>query len=173
MGNCETCDNVDRKHSTNLVLIDPQLAAAAAPSDFPVPGFGNEIVREAAKKLGPFNYETTLPYEWKPAVELENGDVYVGQWKDGARNGRGKQFWKDGSYYEGYWENDMANGLGRVIHADGDVYEGEWVNDKPQGKGIYLHQDGASYTGEWLNDKQHGYGIERWIDGACYEGNFI
>jgi hypothetical protein len=55
MGNCETCDNVDRKHSSNLVLMDPQLTAA--PSDFPLPEFSNEIAKEAAKKVGAFNYD--------------------------------------------------------------------------------------------------------------------
>jgi hypothetical protein len=47
--------------------MDPQLAAAA-PLDFPVPKFSSEIVRETAKKLGPFNYEANFSYEWKPAV---------------------------------------------------------------------------------------------------------
>lgn len=98
MGNCETCDHVDRKDSTNLVLIDPQLSAAA-PEDLQSPEITNEVVKEALKKLGPFTYETSYPYEWKAASELEEGDVYIGQWKDGMRSGQGKLFWKDGSYY--------------------------------------------------------------------------
>ena len=39
--------------------------------------------------------------------EFENGAVYVGQWKEGQRQGRGKQFWTDGSFYEGYWKDNV------------------------------------------------------------------
>jgi len=46
----------------------------------------------------------------------------MGQWQEGLRHGKGKQYWNDGSFYEGYWKNNMANGKGRLIHADGDVY---------------------------------------------------
>lgn len=63
--------------------------------------------------------------------ELDNGAVYLGQWsKDGYRQGKGVQCWKDGSKYTGYWFNDQAYGKGRLIHADGDYYEGDWINDK-------------------------------------------
>jgi len=69
---------------------------------------------------------------------LENGSIFMGQWKHGQRHGRGKQLWyywllfklfilrKDGSIYEGYWKDNMAHGKGRLIHSDADVYEGDW-----------------------------------------------
>lgn len=117
-----------------------------------------EAVKNTYLKLGEFNFALTFPYETKPPAQLDNGAVYYGQWKDGKREGRGRQVWKDGTFYEGYWAQDMANGEGRLIQPVGDVYEGEWVNDKAQGRGVYFHQDGTSYTGEWHNDKQHGYG---------------
>lgn len=71
-------------------------------------------------------------YERKllPAITLENGAVYIGEWKNGLRDGKGMQTWPDGSKYEGSWLEDKANGKGRLIHADGDIYEGDWVNDK-------------------------------------------
>ena len=63
-------------------------------------------------------------------IEFEEKYVYMGQWKDGKRCGRGKQIWRDGSCYEGYWMNNMASGFGRLIHSDGDSYEGEWKEDR-------------------------------------------
>lgn len=38
-----------------------------------------------------------------PAVTLENGAVYIGEWKNGLRDGKGTQIWPDGSKYEGDW----------------------------------------------------------------------
>ena len=73
--------------------------------------------------------------------ELEGGAIYIGQWKNGAKHGKGKQvafsykIWSDGSIYEGYSKNGMANGKGRLIHADGDVYEGDWKDDRAHGQG--------------------------------------
>jgi len=140
------------------------------------PKYSNPNTEQTLSKVGKFNYncpnleDSSLP-QLGP-YELENNAVYIGQWKLGARHGRGRQIWTDGSEYEGYWQNNTANGKGRLIHADGDVYEGDWVNDKAQGKGKYTHLDGATYEGEWFEDKQNGQGVETWPDGARYEGSY-
>jgi hypothetical protein len=44
-------------------------------------------------------------YEWSLT-----GTKYVGNWKDGARNGNGKIMWTDGSYYEGNFQNSKFDG---------------------------------------------------------------
>lgn len=144
-----------------------------------MPDFMNDIARQTEVSLGPFLYDAdesqlnVSELVKRGPYELDNGAIYHGQWtKEGLRQGRGIQIWRDGSKYEGYWLNDMANGKGRLIHADGDVYEGSWFNDKSHGNGTYLHVDGAKYTGEWREDKQYGYGVETWSDGASYEGNY-
>jgi hypothetical protein len=118
-----------------------------------------------AERKGAFKFDKDNPEdEHLPTLgpyEFDNGAVFEGQWKEGKRQGKGKQVWKDGSIYEGYWKNDMANGRGRLIHADGDVYEGDWENDKASGIGEYIHIDGATYHGSWKNDKQvrHFFGF--------------
>jgi hypothetical protein len=40
-----------------------------------------------------------------PEIQLENGAVYKGEWKNGLRDGYGIQIWPDGSKYEGgiFW----------------------------------------------------------------------
>jgi hypothetical protein len=55
---------------------------------------------------------------------FENGAIYKGYLKDGARHGPGVQVWPDGAKYEGEWRLNKANGKGKFWHADGDVYEG-------------------------------------------------
>ncbi|CDW82395.1 UNKNOWN [Stylonychia lemnae] len=140
----------------------------------------NIKLREIDQKVGPFKFKkefeeresfrsvTTL----KP-VEVDENAVYVGEWsKDGLRQGKGLQIWKDGSRYEGYWKNDMAQYHGRMIYPDGEVYDGLWWEDKAHGRGIYLNIQGVKYEGEWHQDQQHGQGIEYWPDGTKYVGQY-
>lgn len=65
------------------------------------PNFYNEITREVATKLGPFEYhdEETGSFITKGPIQLENGTTYIGQFHNGMRNGRGKQVWEDFSLY--------------------------------------------------------------------------
>ena len=77
------------------------------------------------------------PYKYK------RGEVYVGQYKFGKRQGKGRQIWSDSTYYEGTWYNDMADGYGFLIHDTGDYYIGEWKEEKAHGYGEYTSIDGA------------------------------
>jgi hypothetical protein len=92
------------------------------------------------EKYGQFEYgQDKDDQKFLPTLgpyEFENGSVYLGQWKNGFRHGKGKQIWTDGSIYEGFWEQNVACGKGRLIHSDGDIYEGEWKNDKAHGQVI-------------------------------------
>ena len=130
-----------------------------------LPNYENELTSEVIKRLGPYDYTKGTPpfgtgeMETKPAIELSDGVIYIGEWdSEGRRCGKGKQLWPDGTVYEGYWLNDHGNGEGRLIHPDGDVYKGQWLDDKAHGYGEYIHQDGSYYQGEWVFDKQQGKG---------------
>ena len=143
-----------------------------------MPDHSNANTRATEVRLGPFIFEKIDSPRSQVLIdrapyELDDGAIYHGQWmKDGLREGKGIQIYKDGSKYVGYWKNDQANGKGRLIHADGNVYEGDWYNDKNQGRGTYEHFDGAKYVGDWKEDRHHGYGVETWPDNARYEGNY-
>ena len=93
-----------------------------------MPDYLNEISKKKQIKFGTFDY-TKDCFEipdavMKGPIEFESKFVYEGQWKNGEKNGRGAQMWRDGSIYEGYWKDNVASGFGRLIHADGDVYLG-------------------------------------------------
>jgi hypothetical protein len=45
-----------------------------------------------------------------PMILLESGAIYEGEWKNGLRDGLGKQKWPDGSIYEGEWQEDKSSG---------------------------------------------------------------
>ena len=107
-----------------------------------MPDHSNFATKSTEARLSPFKFDDEKYGKFrsqnevtsKPPYELDNGAVYHGEWtKDGLREGKGIQLWKDGSKYIGYWKNDLANGFGRLIHGDGDVYEGHWKNDKAHG----------------------------------------
>lgn len=108
-----------------------------------------------------------------PPIYFSNGSVYIGQWKDGKKEGHGVLAWPDGSRYEGAFCNDKAHGCGKLTHAEGDTYEGMWAEDKANGQGIYVYSDGRVYKGSWVNDKQHGRGIEIYPDGTKFQGEFL
>ena len=134
----------------------------------------NDKVSHILSRLGEFKYtedETKDPY-LGPYEICGNGAIYIGQWKDGKRHGRGTQIWPNGARFEGHWKNDKAQGKGRFIHENGDVYEGDFVNDRANGKGVFIHTNGVKYEGEWLEDLQHGMGIETWPDGSFYNGSY-
>merc|ERR1719460_2221381 len=66
-----------------------------------------------------------------------NGNVYVGQMKNGKKHGFGKLTWADGEVYVGEWKDDNRDGKGKLTLADGDVYVGEYKDDKKHGKGTF------------------------------------
>ena len=56
-------------------------------------------------------------------------DRYVGNWKDGKRDGYGKFFYSNGSIYEGYWKNDKKEGFGILFFQDRTKIAGTFKND--------------------------------------------
>ncbi len=141
--------------------------------------------------------------EEQPTIETmayENGDTYVGEMKNGLRNGQGAMTYANGDVYEGEWINDKKNGQeGTMTYANGSVYKGEWKDDKRSGKGEMKYEtlsgqqyydgmwkndcregrgkmvffDGATYEGEWKDDKINGEGTMTYADGSTYKGTWI
>ena len=62
-------------------------------------------------------------------IIFSNGE-YIGEFKNGKRDGKGKITLYDGEVYEGNWKDDMKHGAGVLTTADGKKYEGEWLEDK-------------------------------------------
>lgn len=69
----------------------------------------------------------------QPPFRYSNGDVYSGQWKSGARWGKGKLFLASGSYFEGYFkENTIVRG--KYYFVNGNVYVK--LSDHPIGRRV-------------------------------------
>ena len=88
--------------------------------------------------------------------EYTNGDVYVGEMKDGMKHGQGRlELAEDGAVYEGAFEHDAACGHGTKEWVDGIKYVGEWKDGMMHGQGVYTtaEYDGANVMeGEFEED---------------------
>ena len=73
-----------------------------------------------------------------------NGGKYVGEYKDGKKNGQGT-----------------------LTYTDGRMYEGEWKNGKQNGQGTETFPDGGKYVGEYKDGLRHGQGTTTFYDGDC------
>ena len=62
----------------------------------------------------------------KGRYDFSNGDFYDGEWKNDMMNGKGIYKWKSGDYYEGGFENGYQNGSGKLFHTSGEVQDGIW-----------------------------------------------
>jgi len=92
--------------------------------------------------------------------------------RNGKKDGKGKKHSNEGDRYEGEWKNGVMEGRGIYYFNDGDRYEGDFKNNKSDGKGTYYWNDGDKYDGEWKDDEREGKGIYYWSNGDRYEGDF-
>ena len=83
----------------------------------------------------------------------QNGDKYVGEFKNGLPNGNGTKIWKNGDKYIGEWKNDQRNGNGTYTWKNGDKYIGGWKDNKRDGQGTGTFISGKVLEGIWKEDK--------------------
>ncbi len=80
--------------------------------------------------------------------------IYIGEWKNGKADGKGRLEYKNGNIYYGEWKNGRANGVGEMSYADGTKYVGEWVDSHAHGYGtIYDKDNSIIYQGKWDKGK--------------------
>ena len=64
-------------------------------------------------------------------MEYNNGDVLLGQWRDGLPNGEGFLTQKDGSSYKGRFVDGNRVGLADFWWPNGDHMVAEFEDDEP------------------------------------------
>ena len=119
------------------------------------------------------------------------GNNYVGEWKEGKRNGQGVYIYDKviynpkglypelnavpGKYciYIGEWKDGKQNGHGIDSTYWGEVYKGEWKDGKKDGQGVLTGSGGKwSYSGEWKRGKRNGQGIDVFTGIQTYVGEW-
>ena len=107
-------------------------------------------------------------------IRNEKGNYYIGENKDGKREGKGKMYYKNGDLmYEGDFINDKMEGNGKYIYEDGIYYIGQFKNTKKTGKGKFYNKNGdLMYEGDFIDDKIEGNGKCIYENGNYYIGQF-
>jgi hypothetical protein len=80
---------------------------------------------------------------------FDNGDKYIGEFKNSLPHGRGAYYNKDGSTYKGPFLEGKRQGYGTFVWANGEKYIGEYLNNMRHGEGIYTFNDGKQQKGVW------------------------
>jgi radial spoke head protein 1 len=106
---------------------------------------------------------------------FENGDTYVGMYKDQKRNGAGVYTYTSKNMkYEGEYLENKKEGHGRMTYQDGGIFEGGWKDNERHGMGTYFYPNGDSYSGEWKNGKKNGIGKYVFADnGSTMSGTWV
>ena len=94
-------------------------------------------------------------------TESTAGHTYIGEFKDGERNGQGTYTYPNGDKYVGEFKDGKHNGQGTHTFANGNKYVGELKDGKYNGQGIKF----------LANGKVDLSGI--WKDGVLVQSKFI
>ena len=74
--------------------------------------------------------------------------------------------------YVGEWLNEKRDGKGTMTQVDGSKYEGDFVDDMCQGQGKLKYANGDSYMGEWFQDRKHTLCLRKsylaYLQSSCY-----
>lgn len=110
----------------------------------------------AQSNLPPCNTNSNLS-TWNnciATITTNDGQSYVGEVREGKRNGKGTEKFPNGDKYVGEFKDDAANGFGTHYMKNGDVYVGYWKENNYDGKGIFISKNGsATREGLWQDDK--------------------
>ena len=98
-----------------------------------------------------------------------DGNKYVGQFKDGKRNGQGTYTWTNGDKYVGQFIDGKRNGQGTYTWTNGDKYVGQFINDNRTGQGTYTFANGNKYVGQFKDNKYDGFGTLYNTNGSIFQ----
>ena len=109
----------------------------------------------------PFLLVSYIIYESNgKAREYSSSDddlIFYGEYLNGKRNGKGKEYEVGRVIFEGEYLNGKRNGKGKEYYSNGKLkFEGEYLNGQRSGKGKEYHNYDSSlvFEGEYLNGER-------------------
>ena len=104
------------------------------------------------------------------------GDVYTGDFREGARTGKVTSKWAGGNVFIGDFVDGVIQGEGTLKFFDNtkslEIYRGKFVNGK-QTEGTYKYVDGRVYCGQFSDGYRHGKGVLMLPNGQVLSGKFV
>ena len=130
-----------------------------------------------------YRWETSSGFEWKTMGDKNNNIYYQGEVKreyilfgDYILEGLGSKTYPDGDKYVGEWKDGERNGQGIFTFGkgkhEGDKFVGEYKDGVRNGQGTYTWTNGQKYVGEWKDEKENGQGTMSLSNGEKYVGEF-
>ena len=92
-------------------------------------------------------------------IKWRNNAIFMGEIKNGVKDGIGVFKWPDGTKYEGEFIKDRIEGLGQIYFLDGNIFRGQILNGLPHGYGEFTWNNDNKYVGNYINGKKEGFGI--------------
>ena len=114
-------------------------------------------------------------------INYANDDQYLGEIKNGLRNGKGKMTYSNGNIYSGDWIDDVFHGKGTYLKPNGQSMSGDWENGYLiRGQIIFFKgvMGEEKYIGEVVYSffgypVPHGMGAYFYMNGDKYVGEFV
>jgi hypothetical protein len=105
--------------------------------------------------------------------ESSNGNRFEGMYVYGQMNGPGKQFLANGGRFEGTFVDGIPNGPGKGFFPDGRRVEGTFVDGLPNGPGKVFSANGDRGEGTFVDGQLNGIGKVFFANGDRGEGTFV
>ena len=131
--------------------------------------FGTQMWENGDKYVGEFK---NGKQDGQGTLTFSSGSTYVGEFKVGKRHGQAVYTHFNGTKYVGEYRDDKQNGKGTATYSDGSTYVGGFKNSKRNGKGTWTYANGNKYLGEAKNGLKHGQGTFIWSNRAKYIGEW-
>ena len=81
--------------------------------------------------------------------EWPSGRKYEGEWDNSSMHGKGRLAYEDGNVYIGNFKNDQRSGYGLFVWSDGKRYDGPWQENKQHGIATLELLDGTKVKAEF------------------------
>ena len=102
--------------------------------------------------------------------------IFEGDYLNGKRNGKGKEYNENGLIFEGeYYNGKRWNGYGKEYDSQNQlIFEGEHLNGERNGKGKEYNEDILIFEGEYLYGERNGKGKEYFNNNKIkFEGEYL
>ncbi|KAL4482244.1 hypothetical protein ABPG72_018025 [Tetrahymena utriculariae] len=162
--------------SFQMMNFNPQLRINFVQALQKFQNFLKPQLNQKVQKYLDLSQAITQKQKFKQATDLEiqsNGCIYIGDFTDKKRHGKGVFINMIGERYEGGFSHDKFHGQGSYFDKDGNIFIGEWFEGQIQGKGMLYYCNTDLYDGYFFNGKRHGQGTLYFNKVEKYEGEWV